>query len=176
MVFNKEKTCAFNGPRPYQFHFAFTENSKEISTLKEDIEEAIVDAAKMGFDTFLCGMASGFDMLCAEALLDLCGRYYECKGLKLIAVIPFKGHMDYWDKLWQIKYDRLNKLAYKTVFTSDQYSRECYFIRNRFIIDHASRLICCCDEKSEAYTVSYAKQKSLSIVNLYKRLTQPTVI
>lgn len=147
MGFIKESTCAFSEPRPYQFPFAFTEDSKEIRRLAGDIEEAVCGAAGMGYDTFLCGMAHGFDMLCAETLRNL-RRNYEYKDLKLIAVIPFKGHMDYWDKLWQIKYEKLNNLAFKTVYTSDLYSRECYYIRNRFLIDHARRLICYFDEKS----------------------------
>ena len=41
-----------------------------------------------GFRTFLCGMAVGFDLAAAEAVLELRG---SLPGLRLVAVVPFGG-------------------------------------------------------------------------------------
>ena len=41
-----------------------------------------------GFRFFLSGMACGFDLAAAEAVLALRG---ECAGMELVAVVPFAG-------------------------------------------------------------------------------------
>ena len=44
-----------------------------------------------GFRFFLSGMACGFDLAAAEAVLALRG---ECAGMELVAVVPFAGQPD----------------------------------------------------------------------------------
>jgi hypothetical protein len=45
-----------------------------------------------------------------------------------------------------------------------------YDLRNRNIVDHASRLICCCDGKKGGtdQTVKYAGEQGLTIVNVLR--------
>lgn len=51
-----------------------------------------------------------------------------------------------------------------------KYCKQAFHIRNRYMVDHSSRLICYYDGQlgGTDYTVNYARKKGLDIINLHK--------
>ena len=83
---NPETTCCFTGPRPPKLPMNGNEFSAEIAALKTNLRGAIIDAYDDGFRFFISGMAEGFDLFAAEAVLELKN---ELPGIALIAALPY---------------------------------------------------------------------------------------
>ena len=117
-----------------------------------------------GFRFFLSGMACGFDLAAAEAVLALRG---ECAGMELVAVVPFAGQPDA-DVL---------AAADRTVVLADSYSRGCYYRRNDYLVDHAVRVVAWYIRRNSGtgYTVRRARHQGIEVLNLYEDKMNPTL-
>ena len=80
MIGDSFSTVAFTGHRTY------------CGQADDTLRRAVGAAYARGCRTFLSGMAVGFDLAAAEAVLE-CRAV--CPGLRLVAVIPFKGHIQF---------------------------------------------------------------------------------
>ena len=124
-----------------------------------------MEAIKNGYRFFGSGGALGFDMLAAQAVLELKEEYPE---IRLILVLPCLSQAKYWKIEDMRKYEQIKKDADKIVYVSKEYNRDCMFKRNRHLIDNSS--LCICYLKKEtggtAYTIEYAKKKGVSVINL----------
>lgn len=74
-----------------------------------------------GFRFFLSGMACGFDLAAAEAVLALRG---ECAGMELVAVVPFAGQPESFSDADKRRYADVLTAADRTVVLADSYSRD----------------------------------------------------
>ena len=83
---DRQKAVAFSGYRPETLHASRDENSTDIIALKADLQDAVMEAVSHGFNTFIVGMAEGFDMLAAEAVI---AAKKEFRDIWLVAVEPF---------------------------------------------------------------------------------------
>ena len=82
-------TACFSGYRPEKFSFPLLdENHFEYLRLQSDIHKSIIKALELGYHFFLCGMARGFDLLCADILLDIREQNKQYRDISLIAVLP----------------------------------------------------------------------------------------
>lgn len=64
-------TACFTGHRSQKLPWKFDEQDKRCLIMKDTLKKEIVKALNRGYRTFLTGMALGFDMICAETLLEL---------------------------------------------------------------------------------------------------------
>ena len=64
------KTCSFTGHRSQKLPWRFDENDKRCLAMKTILKNHIEEAIQNGYDTFLSGMALGFDMICTEIVLS----------------------------------------------------------------------------------------------------------
>ena len=85
-------TCAFTGHRLLPEDFD-----------KNLLEEKIEGLIQGGANEFLCGMAVGFDLLCAEIVLKLKRKH----DLKLVACIPCESQSAYYSQADKIRYDKI---------------------------------------------------------------------
>ena len=74
-----------------------------------------------------------------------------------------------------MRYARLRREADEIVFTGEQYCKQCMHVRNRYMVEQAR--ICLAflekDYGGTAYTVRYAKQKGLLLINLNDYIIGP---
>ena len=107
----------------------------------------------------------GFDTIAAQTVLNLKENYPQ---IKLILVLPCLTQTRGWKEADVKEYERIKGLADKVVYTSQEYTRGCMFKRNRHLVDFSSLCIAYLtkDEGGTAYTVKYAKQNGLNIINL----------
>jgi len=153
----KLRTCCFTG------HRHLPEDQKK--GIAERLEKAVVSLIHSGYLYFGAGGALGFDTLCAKTILRLRQSY---PGIKLILVLPCVSQADRWRPEGRAVYREIMEQADKVVYTSQEYTRDCMFKRNRHLVDNSS--VCICYQTKEtggtAYTVEYAIKHGLRIINL----------
>ncbi len=143
----KLKTCCFTG------HRHLPENQKK--EIAGRLEKAVVTLIHSGYLYFGTGGALGFDTLCAKTVLRLRQSY---PGIKLILVLPCVSQADRWSPEDRAVYQEIMEQADKVVYTSQEYTRDCMFKRNRHLVDNSSTCICYQTKTTggTAYTVEYA--------------------
>ncbi len=159
-----EKTVSFSGYRPAKLPNQGDENSLEVKTIKKSLVDAVSQAIDMGYDTFLVGMANGFDTYAGEAVVELKKIYSH---IKLVCVLPF-AKTDNDEERISKEYNLLTDNASEIITLAENYSRGAYYLRNEYLVDNSSLLICYYDGKlgGTEYTVDYARKNQKQIVNL----------
>ena len=162
----KHEICCFTGHRPQSLPWGFNEQDERCLKMKRQLKVEIVKAIESGFATFISGMALGFDMICAETVLELKKSYPQ---IKLIGAIPCKTQ----DKLWREKDKRryrelLKKLDGIRCIYDDYIGSECMLERNRFMINNSSLVIALYNGRNGGTqkTLEYAKKQNIKIVIL----------
>ena len=157
------RTVAFSGYRPAKLRQSA--GSDILTTLPNRLHRAILRLAQNGFDTFLCGMAEGFDLLAARAVLEAKKTF---PALRLAAVVPFPEQARAFSPHWKAEYDRMLTEADESVLIASAYHRGCYHRRNDFLVANASVLVCYYDGLSGGtkYTFEKASRRGLRILNL----------
>ena len=153
----RSKTCCFTGHRRIPVD--------EYETVKLRVRDTVIKAIQNGYCYFGAGGSWGFDMLAAQTVIELKELY---PNIYLILVLPCKIQTKYWSVDNKKEYDRILCSADKVVWTSEEYTRDCMFKRNRHLVDNSSLCICYLtkDTGGTAFTVEYAFSKRLSIVNI----------
>lgn len=153
----KERTACFTGHRTIPF--------LQRRKIEERTEEALIEAIKQDYRFFGTGGALGFDTLAAQTVLRLRKTYPQ---IKLILVLPCLSQTRGWRPEDIAEYERIKAAADKVVYTSQKYTRDCMFKRNRHLVDNSSLCIAYLTENTggTAYTVDYARSKGLIIRNV----------
>ena len=150
MEIDIEKSCSFTGHR-------IIKNDFNLQKFDDLLESLIND----GYNTFLIGMAIGFDTLAFERLL-----LKKEKNIKIIACIPCREQDKFFNKKEKEKYKYLLEKADEKIFFSEEYDDGCMFVRNRFMVDNSSTLIAYFYKKigGTYYTINYAEKKRKNII------------
>ena len=140
-------SCAFTGHRELPQDFSY-------SSLKKQVERLILD----GVSVFYVGMARGFDLMAAKAVISLKKKYPQ---VKMIACIPFYNQEKYYTPLEKRRYASYLKKADEQAVLSEHYKKGCLHERNRYMADRADVLVALLRENTggTAYTVGYFKKK-----------------
>ena len=119
-----------------------------------------------GTRTFLSGMAVGFDLAAAEAVLA-CRA--ELPDLRLVAVIPFLGQQQRFSPSDRIRFDRIAAAADVKLILSESYHPNVYALRNDYLITHAATLITWYDGSvgGTRYTVERALARGRKLIHLH---------
>ena len=155
----RENSCCFTGHRAIP--------REEQPGLRERLREAILRLAGEGIDTFLAGGALGFDTMAAREVLSL--RETELPEIHLVLVLPCLGQERRWDSESIELYHQLIRQADEAIYTGDVYTPGCMHTRNRYLVNHSSHCLCYLKDTEQggtAYTVRYAENQGLQIINL----------
>ncbi len=158
--------CCFTGYRPAKLPFDVNVKDKSYLDFENLIISCILKLVEENHLIFYTGMAMGFDMLCAEAVL-LIKKAYK-KPLKLICAIPFNNQSDTFSQQWKERYYNILNECDEAVFLSDKYYKGCYQKRNRFMVDNSDCVMTWFDGKAGGTknTVEYALKKNRFVLNL----------
>ena len=155
--------ACFTGHRPQKLPWGFNENDERCIDMRNRTKKEIENAIKRGYHTFLCGMALGFDMLCAEIVLELKKKY---PNIKLIGAIPCRNQKDRWIKSQQDRYDKLVKQLDDIRCIYDKYVDGCMQERNQYMINNSSLVIALYNGLGGGTksTIDYAKKQGKEVV------------
>lgn len=217
MTEDRLTTVAFTGHRTY--------GGQAAAALRATVGELYA----RGFRTFLCGMAMGFDLAAAEAVLACrdseTGSAFSpaafpastlapaassasafpaamvsasvfspasapdphfpntpMPGLRLVAVIPFRGQESRFPAVDRERFRRVLAAADHSVTLSPSYHAGCYAVRNNYLVEHAALLVAWYDGSPGGthYTVRRALGRGLEFINLHPhpaalRQAEPTL-
>ena len=135
-----ETTCAFTGHRPEKLPFpSCDQNCDAYVRFRGQLTREICRMAREeGVKTFLSGGARGVDTWAMEAVSRL--KYYD-PSIRLIAVLPFRGHNPFREPTERQRYELLLARCDRIVYVSEQYHPACFHARNRWMVDHAAHLL-----------------------------------
>lgn len=159
------KSCCFSGHRPTKLPWGYDERDIRCIEFKKRLSATIEAVASSGVTHFICGMALGCDMYCAEAVIELKKRK-SCVTLE--AAVPYDGQDEGWSADNRKRYRDILMQCDKTVLLSDKYTPHCMMDRNRYMVDSSAILIACYDGQSGGTwnTIKYAMKKDLEIIKL----------
>lgn len=159
MIDVKSRTACFTGHRELP--------AEKIPEISKRLEDTLVALIEQGYRYFGAGGALGFDTLAAQAVLRLRERYPQ---IQLILVLPCLNQTHSWQQADVDIYEELKRRADKITYTSESYFRGCMQKRNRHLVDNSSVCICYLTKPTggTAYTVNYASEHGLTIINIAK--------
>nr|WP_317325791.1 SLOG family protein [uncultured Flavonifractor sp.] len=158
----RDLCCSFTGHRPEKLPWGENEQDPRCLEIKARLSAAAEAAYEAGCRHFLCGMARGSDFYFCEAVLALRRQ----KGdVTLEAVIPCEEQAARWSERDRDRYFALVSACDGETLVQRHYDRGCMFRRNRYLVDHAARLIAVYDGMlgGTMYTISYAMKQGLDL-------------
>ena len=151
IIINSAKACAVTGHR---------RGYEDLD--KNKLKEVFISLINDGYDTFLVGMAIGFDTLCFKLLYHLKSEY----DIKIVACIPCLDQNKNFSASQNKEYlDMLNKADFKVLVSKNYHSR-CMMQRNIYMVDNSSILVACLRQDSGGTfnTVQYEKKVNKKII------------
>lgn len=154
MMTSRNHTCAVSGNRTLG-------NDISIEKLKEIFIKLIVNR---DINTFLVGMAVGFDTLCFKVLLKLKNTF----NIKIIACIPCENQDYNFSKAQKEEYAKMLELADEKVYTGKVYTKNCMLVRNRYLVDNSSVLVVYSRKTTggTVFTKNYAIKSLVPIIEI----------
>ena len=152
------RRVCFTGHRPEKLNIS----EKEV---KNRLRDAIRKSIEDGFTTFISGMARGVDMWAAEIVLE---ERKKNDSIKLICASPFDGFEKSWGFIEKHRYNSILKESDYIKYVCEHYSRQCFQIRNAWMVDHSARVIAAYNGESGGTknTVRYATGKNIEVYNI----------
>lgn len=158
----KEKAVCFTGHRPEKIMRVAGIDEPAVEMIKSMLYYQIYRAAEEGYEFFISGLARGVDMWAAEYVIDLKKKYPR---MKLICAKPFENHQKsfHGKDLWELM--NVLRHADEVVTVSREYSKNCYRLRNYYMVDNSSRLIAVVENfrSGTGQTINYARKKGIDI-------------
>lgn len=158
---DRNTTCCFTGHRPDRLPWGEREEDPRCLEAKARLRRAVEQAYDLGYRHFVCGMARGGDFYFAEAVLALREVHPE---ITLEGARPCESQADGWPEADRRRYmDILDRCNYETL-VQHHYDRGCMMRRNRYLVDHAGRIIALYDGEPKggtAQTLAYAMRQGL---------------
>ena len=153
LFINRARTCAFTGHRIIEKDFD-----------QNKLKNVLNSLVGLGCDTFLVGMALGFDTLCFRFLEQI----REKTKIKIIACVPCEDQPLKFSEKQKIEYERMLLSADEIVYLGQKYDEQCMMRRNKYMVDNASILVSYLryDKSGTKKTVEYAKKQKIEIIEL----------
>lgn len=157
---NRASTVCFSGHRSYP------STAEDALRLAAAVENAYTD----GYRTFISGMAPGFDLAAARAVLRLRSRSGD---VRLVCAVPFEKQSRDFSPDDLRRYDALLGSADRVEILAGQWRPGIYYRRNDWMVERSSRLIAWYDASTEPssgtrHTVRAAVRAGLAVVNLFR--------
>ena len=159
------KIACATGHRPEKFRFKYNEADPECINLKRVLKNEILKLINHGYDYFISGMALGWDMWFAEAVLELKEEY----SLTLELAIPCVGQEKTWPEKSQERYQKIKEQAdIVTVLSKSSYYPYLMIQRDEYMVDKSNMLVAGYNgsKGGTQHTFSYAIEKGVNIIHI----------
>lgn len=134
----KERTVCFSGHRPEKLPGQGKHDNQLTKDIKSLIYYHIYESINEGYTDFMSGLARGIDLWAAMCVIEF---KKSNPDIRLIAVKPFRDHMNSFKGHELEQLENVLENADETVCTSEYYSKNVYSVRNRYMVEHSDKLI-----------------------------------
>lgn len=134
-------------------------SEEKISYVREQLRREVEQAIEDGFTMFLCGMADGTDLEFGTIVAE---KKETHPNLFLEAVIPYKNRLKSKSPLFKQVLAQCNGMK----LIAQEYSPDCFFARNRYLVQNSQRVIAVFDGRERsgtAQTMRMAASKNLEL-------------
>ncbi len=162
---------SFTGHRPDKIA-GYHSSPREVEVaLRRALAEEIVRLSAEGADTFVSGMAPGFDLWAADEVLRLRGEGRIGSDVRLVLAVPYPKFERSFAKEWHPLYHFVEESADEIVYLSQGYHHGCYHRRNDYLAEQADVVVAYYEGSKGGthYTLRKAAQWGKTIVNLHQR-------
>lgn len=162
--------AAFTGHRKERILQGCGNNFQILGQIRDAVVNQVIELYGQGYNVFYTGMANGFDMIAAEAVLLVKERYGD---ITLAAAIPFRKQSLWFDAEDRLSYHRLLKKADRVVMVSENYYKGCYIRRDEYMVSKADTVIAYWDLERKGgtfYTVNKAIESKKQVINVYEKM------
>ena len=151
--------CCFTGHRDIDLR-----HSKCLAAVMDDTVERLIAA---GVTVFRAGGALGFDTVAALKVIEKKKKY---PNIALHLYLPCKDQSKNWEDYSVGVYNFVLSQADEINYTTETYRRGCMLLRNRQLVNGSDFCVSYCQKNSggTAYTVNYAKERNVKIINIAK--------
>ena len=142
---DKEHTCCVTGHRDIP--------ADKVQYVQMQLRQELLQAIQSGYTHFISGFSAGVDLIFARMVADLKSKY----PVTLEAVIPYPGRVNTPNEVFQCLLKECDIVKVHT----GQYSKNCYMVRNRYMVDCSTLVIAVHDGRKSggtAATIKYARQ------------------
>ena len=163
---DRAKSCCFTGHRPGKLPGRALPNSYETVAIANKLDDLIKSACGNGYEFFISGMAFGFDMLAAEAVL-------RNPNAKLVCALPLLNQSLFWNSNEKKRYSDILNRAAIIIYPKEEDVKNGYMNRNKYMVNNSSFVIACFNESNKqirsgtAATVRYAKSQNVPVINIW---------
>lgn len=167
---NEFLSCCFTGYRPQKMPFKIDRRDSAFIAFENRLITRIIELINNGCTTFISGMATGFDIIAAECVLEA-RQLINHTIVQLICAVPFIEQAKAYPALWRERYDKILEECDKTVLISDRYYSGCYMKRNIYMVNNSDIVLAFFDGKpgGTKNTVDYAARLGRKVINLYDK-------
>ena len=147
---------------------AFTGHRTYAGEGRRQLDDVLRMLYSDGYRRFLTGMAWGFDLAAARAVIDLRRQHDD---VRLVAVEPYAGFRGLFSGADADEYDVVLAACDERVTVCANRSVMCYRRRNDFLVEHAAIMLAYWDGLPYGgtyYTIGKAQMLNRIIINLYK--------
>ena len=157
------QTACFTGHRNLKTQF--------VVEIESEVKKVITDLTKQGVKQYLSGGARGFDLLCAQCVLQL---KKEFPNIQLIMILPCRGQTRGWDGKDSALYQDVLAHADKVICLAKEYYDGCMLDRNDYMIQNSDYCIAYLIQNrgGTAYTVRKAKANGLKVYKIVAGLRE----
>lgn len=141
----ESKACMVTGHR--------TIDPWRVKEVKAALKQEILRAIEDGYTRFISGFAQGADLLFAGLVAELKEQY----PIQLEAAIPYRNRLNCKNKEFQRIIAQCDVIG----VGAEKYSPQCYFERNRYMVQQSGRVIAVYDGREYGgtfATLCYAKE------------------
>lgn len=151
------KTVCFSGHRPEKLPGKGKDDRQETVFIKNLLKSRIENSINEGYTRFLSGVARGIDLWAAMIVLELREKNSD---IELICVKPVENQGHNFPEEDRLLYEKIISQADSVVCTSEEYSRNCYTVRNHYMVDHSEKLIAFVNNyrSGTGQTINYARK------------------
>ena len=157
-----KKACAFTGHRSSKLPCISDEQHPDTIRLRRALNREICGFAMCGCRTFYMGCGEGMDIIFGEEVLKV---REQLGHILLYCVPPYIGFEKTHKEPWRSRCEAIMEKADATINLGDHLVRGGYFIRNRFMVDHATDLLAVYNGGTggTAYTIEYAQKLNRNV-------------
>lgn len=147
---DKAHTCCVTGHRDIP--------ADKIQYVQMQLRQELLQAIQSGYTHFISGFAAGVDLIFARIVADLKNEF----PITLEAAIPYPGRMNTPNEVLQCLLKECDIVKAHT----DRYSKGCFMVRNRYMVDCSALVIAVHDGRKSggtAATIKYARQMKRNV-------------